>query len=51
LTEATITDTDGETSINLGQQDMIAYRFVQRGGYVLPKPTAIVVLKTNTTIS
>jgi len=51
LTEATITDTDGETSINLGQQDMIAYRFVERVGYVLPKPTAIVVLKTSSTIS
>jgi len=51
LTEATITDTDGQTSINLGQQDMIAYRFVERVGYVLPKPTAIVVLKTSGTIS
>jgi len=51
LTEATITDTDGQTSINLGQQDMIAYRFVERIGYVLPKPTAIVVLKTSATIS
>ena len=51
LTEATITDTDRQTSINLGQQDMIAYRFVERVGYVLPLPTALVVLKTSATIS
>jgi HK97 family phage major capsid protein len=51
LTEGTITDTDGQTSINLAQQDKIAYRFVERVGYVLPKPTAIVVLKTSSTIS
>lgn len=51
LTEATITDTDGETTINLGQEDKIAYRFVVREGYVLPIPSAIVVLKTSSTIS
>ena len=51
LTEATILDTDGQTTINLGQQDMIAYRFVERVGYVLPLPTALVVLKTSATIS
>jgi len=51
LTEATITDADGQTTIKLGMQDMIAYRFVQRIGYVLPVPTAIVVLKTSATIS
>jgi len=51
LTEGTITDTDGQTAINLAEQDMIAWRFVERVGYILPIPTAIVKLKTNTTIS
>jgi len=51
LTEAVIVDTDGQTTLNLATQDAIAYRFVQRVGYVLPLPTAIVVLRTSATIS
>jgi len=47
LDEATITDTDGQTAINLAQQDCIAMRFVERVGYVLALPTAVTVLKTH----
>ena len=46
LDQATITDTDGETVINLAQQDMIGIRIVERVGYVLALPTAVTVLKT-----
>jgi len=51
LDQATITDTDGETSVNLAEQDMIGLRFVERVGYVVSLPTALTVLKTNTTVS
>lgn len=51
LDQATITDTDGETSINLAEQDMVAMRFVERVGFVVGLATAITVLKTNTTAS
>jgi HK97 family phage major capsid protein len=51
LTEATIHDTDGSTAINLAEQDVIAYRFVERVGYVITLPSAIVVLRTSATIS
>jgi HK97 family phage major capsid protein len=46
LDQATITDGDGETSINLAQQNMLALRLEERVGYVLALPTAVVVLKT-----
>jgi len=46
LDQATITDGDGTTSINLAEQDMIALRLEERVGYVLALPTAVVVLKT-----
>ena len=46
LTEATITDTDGNTDINLAQQDMTALRFVERVGFLLTQPKAVSVLKT-----
>jgi HK97 family phage major capsid protein len=46
LTEATITDTDGETNLNLAQQDMTALRFVERVGFLLQQPKAVSVLKT-----
>ena len=46
LDQATITDGDGETSINLAVQDMIALRLEERVGYVFALPTAITVLKT-----
>jgi len=46
LDQATITDGDGETTINLAEEDMIALRLEERVGYVLALPTAIVVLKT-----
>jgi len=48
LDQATITDTDGETAINLAEQDMVAMRFVERVGYVLALPEGIAVLKTGT---
>jgi len=46
LDQATITDGDGQTTINLAEQDMIALRLEERVGYVLALPTAVVVLKT-----
>jgi len=46
LTEATITDTDGETEINLAQQDMVALRLEERVGYVVALPKAFTVLVT-----
>lgn len=46
LTEATIEDTDGNTAINLAQQDMTALRFVERVGFLLQQPKAVSVLKT-----
>lgn len=46
LEEATITDTDGETTINLAEQDMIALRIVERVGYVAALPEQICVCKT-----
>jgi len=44
LEEATITDTDGETEINLAEQDMVAIRVVERVGFVCALPTGISVL-------
>lgn len=41
LDQATITDTDGETVINLAEQDMIALRAVQRVGFKVTLPTAM----------
>lgn len=41
LDQATITDTDGETVINLAEQDMIALRAVQRVGFKVVLPTAM----------
>jgi len=46
LTEATITDVDGETVLNLAEQDMTALRFVERVGFLLKQPKAVSVLKT-----
>lgn len=46
LDQATITDGDGTTTINLAEQDMVAIRLEERVGYVLALPTAIVVLRT-----
>lgn len=46
LDQATITDADGSTTINLAQQDMIALRLEERVGYVLALPTAVTVLRT-----
>jgi len=45
LEEATITDTDSLTPINLAEQDMIAMRVVERVGYVCVLPEGISVLK------
>lgn len=46
LTEATITDGDGTTTLNLATQDMVALRLEERVGYVLALPTAVTVLQT-----
>lgn len=46
LTEATITDVDGDTTLNLAEQDMTALRFVERVGFLLRQPKAVSVLKT-----
>lgn len=46
LDQATITDGDGVTVLNLAEQDMIALRLEERVGYVLALPDAIAVLKT-----
>jgi len=48
LDQATITDGDGETIINLAEQDMVALRLEERVGYVIALPEAITVLKTGT---
>jgi len=48
LDQATITDGDGTTVINLAEQDMIALRLEERVGYVMSLPTAMTVLKTGT---
>lgn len=44
LEEATIKDTDGSTSINLAQQDMVALRAISRVGYVLSLAKAVTVI-------
>lgn len=46
LDQATVYDTDNETSINLAQQDMSALRFVQRVGFKIIQPEAVTVLRT-----
>ena len=46
LDQATITDGDGTTVINLAEQDMIAFRVEERVGYVVALPKAMTVLKT-----
>ncbi len=51
LDQATITDTDGQTAINLAEQDMVALRFVERVGYVLAVPTAVTVLSLGEAVS
>ncbi len=44
LDQATVTDTDDQTAINLAEQDMVALRIVERVGYVLALPKAVTVL-------
>lgn len=41
LDQATITDVDGETTINLAEQDMVALRAVQRVGFKVTLPGAM----------
>lgn len=41
LDQATITDVDDETVINLAEQDMVALRAVQRVGFKVTMPTAM----------
>lgn len=47
LDQATITDSDGSTVINLAEQDMVALRIVERVGYVVALPTALTVLEAD----
>ncbi len=47
LDQATITDTDGSTVINLAEQDMLALRIVERVGYVVALPKALTVLEAD----
>jgi HK97 family phage major capsid protein len=47
LSEATITDADGSTQINLAEQDMVGVRIVKRTGYVVANEQALARLKTN----
>jgi HK97 family phage major capsid protein len=44
LDQATVTDTDDQTDINLAEQDMVALRIVERVGYVVALPKALTVL-------
>jgi HK97 family phage major capsid protein len=44
LDQATVTDTDDQTEINLAEQDMVALRIVERVGYVVALPKALTVL-------
>lgn len=41
LDQATVTDADGETVLNLAEQDMIALRAIQRVGYKVTLPNAM----------
>lgn len=45
LDQATITDSDDSTVLNLAEQDMIALRIVERVGYTVALPEAATVLK------
>lgn len=51
LDQATITDTDGSTVVNLAEQDMVALRIVERVGYVVSLPAALTVLEASATQS
>lgn len=44
LDQATITDTDDQTELNLAEQDMVALRIVERVGYLVALPKALTVL-------
>lgn len=51
LDQATITDADGSTVINLAEQDMVAVRVVERVGYVVALPAGIAVLEAGAATS
>lgn len=51
LDQATITDTDDDTTLNLAEQDCVALRAVERVGYVLALPAGCTVLKAGPTSS
>ncbi len=51
LDQATITDTDGTTVVNLAEQDMVALRVVERVGFVVALPKALSVLFASATES
>lgn len=51
LEEATITDTDNQTELNLAEQDMVALRIVERVGYVVALAKALTVLDAGTAAS
>ena len=45
LDQATITDTDDDTIVNLAEQDLVALRVVERVGYTCALPKGLTVLK------
>jgi HK97 family phage major capsid protein len=46
LDQASVSNTAGDSTINLAEQDMLAIRIVERVGYVLALPAGLTVLKT-----
>ena len=50
LDQATLTDDDGQTVVNLAEQDMVATRLTERVGYVVVLPEALTVLKASATV-
>lgn len=50
LDQATLTDDDGETVVNLAEQDMVATRITERVGYVVVLPEGLTVLKASATV-
>ncbi len=51
LDQATVTDADGSTVINLAEQDMVALRIVERVGYTVALAKALTVLEAQATVS
>lgn len=50
LDQATLTDDDGDTIVNLAEQDMVGTRLTERVGYVVVLPTGLIRLKASATV-